>query len=327
MPVEVHYCDVCGCGAGRPARGGVPSKRENLQHGAPAGIKCGPGWRAALTPLSSMASSLISTSLLVSSLASLAAASLSFRVPTACSTDTGAQCVFPFSYQGVTHYQCTFADSPASAWCATMTDPSGAVVTNKWGDCDITATSTCQQESATSTTTSSTSTTTASSTTSTTTATSTTSTITTTSTSTSTTEGSGGATCIPGSVFTVDCNTCVCDSLGMAVCSTQICTTTTTTTTTPAPAGTCTTTGGPAAGSDCIFPFTFSGTTYTGCAEWIYGGQPEGTKWCSTQVDPATGEHINNQGNYGFCPTTCVSASPQSARVRNAVVFGRRRPN
>ena len=104
-------------------------------------------------------------------------------------------------------------------------------------------------------------------------------------------------------------------------------TTTTTTTTTAAPAATCTTTGGPAAGSNCVFPFTFSGTTYTGCAEWIYGGQPEGTRWCSTQVDPATGEHVNNQGNYGFCPTTCVSASPQSARVRNAVVFGRRRPN
>merc|ERR1711936_679355 len=257
------------------------------------------------TPLRSMASSLISTSLLVSSLACLAAASVSFRVPTACSTDTGAQCVFPFSYQGVTHYQCTFVDSPGAAWCATMTDPSGAVVTNKWGDCDITATSTCQQESATSTTT-------------------------TTSTSTTTTEGSGGATCIPGSVFTVDCNTCVCDSLGMVVCSTQICsttTTTTTTTTTATPAATCTTTGGPAAGSNCVFPFTFSGTTYTGCAEWIYGGQPEGTRWCSTQVDPATGEHVNNQGNYGFCPTPCVSASPQSARVRNAVVFGRRRPN
>ena len=47
------------------------------------------------------------------------------------------------------------------------------------------------------------------------------------------------------------------------------------------------TTGGPAAGSTCVFPFTYAGVTYNACADWIYGGQAAGTTWCSTKVNIA----------------------------------------
>ena len=52
------------------------------------------------------------------------------RIPNACSTNTGSTCVFPFTYKGVEHYQCTYADSP-TPWCATQVDSEGVVVTNR----------------------------------------------------------------------------------------------------------------------------------------------------------------------------------------------------
>ena len=64
--------------------------------------------------------------------------SLDQRIPNSCSTQAGSSCVFPFSYSGVTHYQCTYAASP-TPWCATATDSTGAVVTNSWGDCLVRA--------------------------------------------------------------------------------------------------------------------------------------------------------------------------------------------
>merc|ERR1712115_160238 len=70
------------------------------------------------------------------------------RVPNSCSTLTGGTCVFPFIYNGVTHFQCTYTDSP-TPWCATAVDSSGVVVTNSWGDCEVSATSACQTESIT----------------------------------------------------------------------------------------------------------------------------------------------------------------------------------
>ena len=42
--------------------------------------------------------------------------------------------------------------------------------------------------------------------------------------------------------------------------------------------GSCTTVGGPDPGSPCIFPFSFGGVAYRGCA------QDEDGFWCSTQV-------------------------------------------
>ena len=42
--------------------------------------------------------------------------------------------------------------------------------------------------------------------------------------------------------------------------------------------GSCMTVGGPDPGSPCIFPFSFGGVAYRGCA------QDEDGFWCSTQV-------------------------------------------
>ena len=46
----------------------------------------------------------------------------------------------------MTHYQCTYTDSPVP-WCATATNTDGSVVTNSWGDCQISSTTSCTAES------------------------------------------------------------------------------------------------------------------------------------------------------------------------------------
>merc|ERR1712008_474609 len=56
------------------------------------------------------------------------------RVPNPCLTATNETCIFPFTYNSVEYYRCTYADSP-TPWCATMVDPNNTVVTNRWGDC------------------------------------------------------------------------------------------------------------------------------------------------------------------------------------------------
>merc|ERR1712076_312571 len=68
------------------------------------------------------------------------------RVPNTCTTLSGSTCVFPFVYNGATHFQCTYSDSP-TPWCATAVDGNNEVVTNGWGDCAVSATSACQTES------------------------------------------------------------------------------------------------------------------------------------------------------------------------------------
>ena len=71
---------------------------------------------------------------------------LSQRVPNTCSTNTGAACVFPFLYGGVEYTKCSYADSPVP-WCATATRSDGTVITNSWGDCQMdTGTSSCLAE-------------------------------------------------------------------------------------------------------------------------------------------------------------------------------------
>jgi len=283
------------------------------------------------------------------------------RVPNSCVTRDGDSCVFPFTYKGVEYYQCTYADSP-TPWCATLTDSQGVVVTNRWGDCETSSLSSCQQETISSpscTTESgpqtgvpcvfpfryngvvynscttqdkaaawcSTNTTLA---------------------GThipgyygncpSSCPGAESSSCTPGTSYTVDCNTCVCGSDSKPVCTTNTCgstttsTTTTTTsttssttttastsTTTAASSTTCTTNAGPAAGSACVFPFTFSGTTYVSCAEWIYGGEHQGDKWCSTKVD-SQGVHVNGEGNYGFCPSDCSANTVSLADILESLI-------
>merc|ERR1712066_662995 len=289
------------------------------------------------------------------------------RIPNSCSTRTGDSCVFPFTYKGVEHYHCTYADSPTS-WCATLTDSQG-VVTNRWGDCDTNALSSCQEEviSVPSCTTTSgpypsqpcvfpfryngitySSCTTQDKSAA--------------WCSTNTTlagthipgyfgycpsscPGAETSSCTPGTSYTVDCNTCVCGADGTPVCTSNVCgsstttttSTTTITTTTSSPSSTCTTVSGPATGAACVFPFTFSGTTYVSCTEWIYGGENQGSKWCSTKVD-SQGVHVNGEGNYGFCGTDCnidtvsladilesligANARTSSQRNKDSVVFG-----
>merc|ERR1712038_1956066 len=195
--------------------------------------------------------------------------SLQQRVPNTCSTTSGSSCVFPFTYGGVQHHQCTYADSPLP-WCATATQADGSVITNSWGDCDVSSSSSsCQAESlglsscstpagdcvfpfrhngvvyqscttvdtgvswcstavtsqgdhvagsegtcpasCDSTSTSTTSTTTAP--------------------TTSSTTSSTSSSCTPGQLSTVECSTCVCNSLGQQVCTTDTCSSSTTSTT------------------------------------------------------------------------------------------------
>ena len=71
--------------------------------------------------------------------------SLTQRVPNPCSTLEGTACVFPFTYDGVEYYQCTYKNSP-TPWCATKLDPNGTVIVNNWGDCANTQTSACPVE-------------------------------------------------------------------------------------------------------------------------------------------------------------------------------------
>merc|ERR1712211_81562 len=81
-----------------------------------------------------------------SSSSSSSSTSLEQRVPNTCTTLSGSTCVFPFVYNGQTHFQCTYSDSP-TPWCATAVDSNNQVVTNGWGDCAVSATSACQTES------------------------------------------------------------------------------------------------------------------------------------------------------------------------------------
>ena len=55
------------------------------------------------------------------------------RVPQTCSTTSGNNCIFPFTYQGVKYYECTYASS-SSPWCATAVDMEGEVVVNRFTD-------------------------------------------------------------------------------------------------------------------------------------------------------------------------------------------------
>jgi len=300
----------------------------------------------------------------VKNLSNLPLTHLQQKILKSCKTKTGDRCVFPFKYLGVTHYQCTYADSP-NPWCATQKDSKGEVVFNKWGDCNISTLSSCQAESL---------------------ASSPVSCITSSgprpnqdcvfpfrylgvtytacthlgpqiipwcSTKTTLTgnhvEGEYGfcpiscpvdSECTPGSVYQQDCNTCVCNPQGKAVCSTLACPVTTaappapsiatsanfvvttpptttnsilrTSTTSPTAQiqdVSCSTVSGPATGAYCIFPFTYGEEIHTTCAEWVYGGEEQGKFWCSTKVDDF-GVHVNGEGNFGFCEAACSTNPP-----------------
>merc|ERR1711874_216316 len=201
--------------------------------------------------------------------------SLQQRVPNTCSTTTGSSCVFPFTYGGVQHHQCTYADSPLP-WCATATQADGRVITNSWGDCDVSSSSTsCQAESLGLSSCSApagdcvfpfrhsgvvyqtcTTVDTGVSWCSTATtpqgdhvpgsegicpASCDSSSSSTTSITAPTTPSTTTSSTSTGQLSTVECNTCVCNSLGQQVCTTDTCSTTTTTTSTTTTSTTATT--------------------------------------------------------------------------------------
>ena len=54
-----------------------------------------------------------------------------------CKTVSGADCIFPFQYHGITYNACTrdhINDPTKPAWCATMVDESGG--STEWGYCE-----------------------------------------------------------------------------------------------------------------------------------------------------------------------------------------------
>merc|ERR1712064_221109 len=111
--------------------------------------------------------------------------------------------------------------------------------------------------------------------------------------------------CLPDSMF-CDGNIGVCCSgkcEQLAGATYKTCTAVTTTSTAAPSSTVCTTT----AGTACVFPFTYMGTTYTSCTN--AGGFQ--TPWCSTKTDQY-GNHII--GNYGDCNSnTCTAAATTPA--------------
>jgi len=241
------------------------------------------------------------------------------RIPELCTTKQGELCVFPFTYRGVKYEKCTFARS-ATPWCATQTNSDGVVITNKWGDCSIFADTSCEVEETqpqdnprcisvggpspnkrcifpfthagvvynecT-------------------------------------TAGLGQAwcsvavhangthisgqglyglcpstcpggqdTCSPGNTWQVECNTCTCSLLSTPHCTEKACN------------SKCSVVEGPAQGQECVFPFEWAGKRFTSCAQWTFGGIHQGKLWCSTKTD-SQDRHINGQGNFGFCSSSC----------------------
>lgn len=51
-----------------------------------------------------------------------------------CQTTNGQACVFPFTFNGVTHNQCTLSGY-STPWCSTQTDGSGNHISGNYGDC------------------------------------------------------------------------------------------------------------------------------------------------------------------------------------------------
>ena len=64
---------------------------------------------------------------------------------------------------------------------------------------------------------------------------------------------------------------------------------------------TCKTVGGPSANQPCVFPFKWSGKTYTSCP---VDPDDSDETWCSTKTD-SEGNHITGQGLWGQCGPKC----------------------
>merc|ERR1712106_168968 len=51
----------------------------------------------------------------------------------------------------------------------------------------------------------------------------------------------------------------------------------------------------------CVFPFTYLGSTYSGCTSV---SDPDRKLWCATKVDE-NGSYINKTKQWGYCSTDC----------------------
>jgi len=213
------------------------------------------------------------------------------RSPEVCTTLSGHLCVFPFTYQGVTYEKCTYARSERP-WCATEVNRDNVVITNKWDDCNLHSETSCPVEKKT--------------------------------------EAQdipqcwtvGGPSPDSPCVFPFTHNgvrhtECTTEGLGQPWCSIAtyyngthisgkglygLCP--------PSCPGVqesrrCRVTEGPARGQHCDFPFIWAGRTHQSCATWTYGGPHQGKPWCSTRTDQS-GNHLNGQGNFGFCSSDCA---------------------
>jgi len=58
--------------------------------------------------------------------------------------------------------------------------------------------------------------------------------------------------------------------------------------------------GGEKSKKPCVFPFRHHGQEFTNCTTY---GNPFSRAWCSVEVDPVTGNHV--QGQLGYCRTGC----------------------
>lgn len=200
------------------------------------------------------------------------------------------QCVFPFTHDGVVYNECTTAGL-GQAWCSVSTWPNGTHRAGQglYGLCPATC------------------------------------------------PGAGG-TCRPGSTWQVECNTCTCSLLSTPVCTLEDCSAKPTCTpghlclgcyeSTPicrGPEGAlsacgedrCQVTEGPARGQDCVFPFRWAGETHYTCAQWTFGGANQGKFWCSTKTDYQN-NHVNGQGNIGFCCSNCELLPRNSSQADSA---------
>jgi len=126
-----------------------------------------------------------------------------------------------------------------------------------------------------------------------------------------------GETCSAGSTWTTACGqTCVCGPRLSPVCSSC-----------PSSSpSSCVASSGPGAGRECRFPFTWAGQTYTSCTPWLYGGAGQGSNWCSVATD-VQGNHINGDGNFGYCPASCSQATTVSDRPGPGISFVNQRSN
>lgn len=248
-----------------------------------------------------------------------------------CRTKEDQVCVFPFKFRGKEYNKCTYAGGSSTAWCATRTSSDGSVVTNQWGDCDTDSNSLCQIEQTPSTCTTvggpdsgnkcvfpftynnqvyydcapagtggvsqpwcSTQTL---------------------SDGThlsgnygicpsSCSSGAINLPCTPGTMTLKNCNTCVCNKEGGLVCTTFDCSDDDDDTT----GDICRVLPGSPAGPGvrCVFPFKWDGTTHFSCTPWTFGGPSQGRDWCSTKTD-SDNNHINGEGNFGFCSNSCLN--------------------